>query len=172
MQWWQRLFGTRSAPTSAARLGKPLGSSPHEDRCIGSLLGGAAGDILGANLEFLSRKEIQRTYGRVEDFLDSAARPLGMFTDDTEMTLALAVSLTECGTLDPKHCATTYSRFFAAEPRRGYGPAVSKVMAMLAAGSDPRNTGRAVYREGSFANGGAMRIAPVGLAFRNAVDGV
>jgi poly(ADP-ribose) glycohydrolase ARH3 len=172
MRWLHRLFGTPSGPASAARLGKALGSSPHEDRCIGSLLGCAAGDILGANLEFRSREEIQRGHGRVENFLDSAARPLGVFTDDTEMTLALAVSLIECGTLDPKHCATTYARFFGAEPRRGYGPAVSKVLAMLQAGSDYRKTGRAVYPEGSFANGGAMRIAPVGLAFRNAADTV
>ena len=35
-----------------------------------------------------------------------------------------------------------------------------------------RDTGRAVYAEGSFGNGGAMRIAPVGLAFRNAGDAV
>jgi poly(ADP-ribose) glycohydrolase ARH3 len=95
-----------------------------------------------------------------------------MFTDDTEMTLAFTVSLIERGTLDPKHCAATYARFFAAEPRRGYGPAVSKVLAMLEAGRDYRHTGRAVYPEGSFANGGAMRIAPVGLAFRSAEDAV
>src|SRR4051794_6727464 len=48
---------------------------------------------IGANLEFRSREKIQRAHGRVENFLDSDARPLGMFTDDTEMTLALAVSL-------------------------------------------------------------------------------
>lgn len=172
MWWWQQLFGTRRAPASADRLGHALGSSLHEDRCIGSLLGCASGDILGANLEFQSRQEIQRAYGRVEDFLDSAERPLGVFTDDTEMTLALAVSLIECGVLDPKHCATTYARFFAAEPRRGYGPAVSHILSMLEAGHDYRNTGRAVYPEGSFANGGAMRIAPVGLAFCNATDTV
>lgn len=95
-----------------------------------------------------------------------------MFTDDTEMTLALAASLIERGALDAMHCAATYSRFFVAEPRRGYGPAVSKILALLAAGGDYRTTGRAVYPEGSYANGGAMRIAPVGLAFRNAGDPV
>jgi hypothetical protein len=116
MRWWRQLFGRQNTPFSAARLGQALGSSPHEDRCIGSLIACAAGDILGANLEFRSREEIQREYGRVENFLDSAARPLGVFTDDTEMTLALAVSLVACGTLDPEHCAATYARFFAAEP--------------------------------------------------------
>jgi len=157
---------------SAVRLGGPIGSSVHEDRCIGCLLGSAVGDILGANVEFMSREEIHRVFGRVHSFLDSRARPLGVFTDDTEMTLALAVSLIECGTLDPRHCAVTYARFFAGEQRRGYGPAVSKVLQMLCEGADYRTTGRAVYPEGSFANGGAMRIAPVGLAFRNATDTV
>jgi poly(ADP-ribose) glycohydrolase ARH3 len=95
-----------------------------------------------------------------------------MFTDDTEMTLALAVSMIDREGLDAKHCASTYARCFAALPRRGYGPAVSKILAMLGAGADYRTTGRAVYPEGSFANGGAMRIAPVGLAFRNAGDAV
>jgi poly(ADP-ribose) glycohydrolase ARH3 len=88
------------------------------------------------------------------------------------MTLALAVSLIECGALDPEHCATTYARFFVSEPRRGYGPAVSKILGMLCEGADYRTMGRAVYPEGSYANGGAMRIAPIGLAFRNADDRV
>jgi poly(ADP-ribose) glycohydrolase ARH3 len=157
---------------SAARLGQSLGSFPHEDRCIGSLLGCAAGDVLGANLESQSRAEIQRKYGRVANFLDSAWRPLGVFTDDTEMTLALAVSLIESGALNPKHCAATYTRFFLAEPGRAYGDAVTSILEMLDAGSDYRHTGRAMYPEGSFGNGGAMRIAPVGLAFRNAADAV
>jgi poly(ADP-ribose) glycohydrolase ARH3 len=41
---------------------------------------------------------------------------------------------------------------------------------MLGEGADYRTTGCAIYPKGSFANGGAMRIAPVGLAFRNAGD--
>jgi poly(ADP-ribose) glycohydrolase ARH3 len=130
------------------------------------------GDILGANLEFQSRADIQRKYGRVDTFLHSDGRLLGMFTDDTEMTLALAYSLIECDGLDPQHCAASYAKFFTSEPRRGYGPAVSKILAMLSSGADYRTTGRAVYPEGSFANGGAMRIAPVGLAFRHIDDAV
>jgi poly(ADP-ribose) glycohydrolase ARH3 len=170
MEWLRRLFRKRAGPASGARLGRALGQTIHEDRCIGCLLGCAAGDILGANLEFQSRQEIQERHGRIADFLHSDARPLGVFTDDTEMTLALAVSLVERGALDPGHCARTYARFFAAEPRRGYGPAVSKVLTLLGSGHDYRETGRAVYPGGSYANGGAMRIAPVGLAFRNAGD--
>jgi len=156
----------------SAILGDAVGNTPYEDRCIGSLVGCAVGDILGANVEFKSREEIKRAYGRVEDFLDSDWRPLGTFTDDTEMTLALASNLVECGTLDPAHCAAAYARYFSAPPKRGYGPAVSKILAMLNEGADFRITGRAVYPEGSYANGGAMRIGPVGLAYRNGDDAV
>ena len=49
---------------------------------------------------------------------------------------------------------------------------MSKILTMLADGADYRTTGRAVYAEGSFANGGAMRIAPLGLAFHHADDAV
>jgi poly(ADP-ribose) glycohydrolase ARH3 len=86
------------------------------------------------------------------------------------MTLALATSLIERNLIDPAHCASTYAEFFSSEPRRGYGPAVSKILAMLREGADYRTTGTAIYSEGSYANGGAMRIAPVGLAFRHASD--
>jgi poly(ADP-ribose) glycohydrolase ARH3 len=172
MGWLESLFGARRNSPPPTVLGRALGTSPHEDRCIGCLLGCTGGDILGANLEFKSREEIQRVYGQVDCFLDSDGRPLGTFTDDTEMTLALASSLIDCATLNPAHCADSYARFFRTPPRRGYGPAVSKVLIMLCAGADYRVTGRAVYPEGSFANGGAMRIGPVGLAYRHAVDAV
>lgn len=144
----------------------------HQKRCIGALLGTAVGDILGANVEFFSRDEILQEHGRITDFLDSPARPMGMFTDDTEMTIALAASLVACGSLDGHHCAMAYAKAFIAEPRRGYGPSVSQILNMLAAGADFRTTGRAVHPQGSYANGGAMRIAPVGLAFRHASEDV
>lgn len=34
------------------------------DRAIGCMLGGAAGDALGAPVEFLSRAEIEKRYGK------------------------------------------------------------------------------------------------------------
>src|SRR5690349_20989067 len=64
-------------------------------------------------------------------FSHSESRPLGTFTDDTgkvlvqesrsilsEMTLALADSITELGRLDAKHCAKNYAHFYAQPPPR------------------------------------------------------
>jgi len=45
-------------------------------------------------------------------------------------------------------------------------------MQALRTGADCRGTGRLQFPDGSFGNGGAMRIAPVGLAYRHASDGV
>jgi len=45
-------------------------------------------------------------------------------------------------------------------------------MGALQNGADYRKTGRIEFPNGSFGNGGAMRIAPVGLVYRNASDDV
>ena len=66
----------------------------YEDRCIGCLLGTACGDILGAGVEGMAISEIRLEYGQVRDFLDTS-RGFGCYTDDTQMTLALAISLVE-----------------------------------------------------------------------------
>ena len=153
-------------------LDRSLGQTIHADRCIGSLLACACGDILGAHFEGTTRAHIQTSHGRVHSFVGSSRYPPGTYTDDTEMTLALATSVVACGGLNAAHCAATYAAFFAAEPHRGYGPSASTVLAMLCDGADYRTTGTSVHKGGSYANGGAMRIAPLGLAFRQASDDV
>ena len=64
------------------------------------------------------------------------------------------------------HVSAKYAEFY--EPWRGYGGTALRVLRLLADGGDHRGTGRLQFPEGSFGNGGAMRIAPVGLAYRNA----
>jgi poly(ADP-ribose) glycohydrolase ARH3 len=141
----------------------------HEDRCIGCLLGAACGDILGAGVEGQTADTIRGHHGEVRNFLDTI-RGFGCYTDDTEMTLALATSLVEKGFADPEDISLKYADFY--EPRRGYGAAARRVMGALQNGADYRKTGRLEFPNGSFGNGGAMRIAPVGLAYRNASNDV
>jgi poly(ADP-ribose) glycohydrolase ARH3 len=86
------------------------------------------------------------------------------------MTLALATSLVECGRVDSAHVSAKHAEFY--ESWRGYGGAAHRVMRLLQDGGDYRGTGRLQFPEGSFGNGGAMRIAPVGLAYRHATDDV
>ena len=98
--------------------------------------------------------------------LPKQGRGFGCYTDDTQMTLALATSLVEWGRVDAAHVSAKYAEFY--EAWRGYGGAAHRVMRLLADGGDYRGTGRLQFPEGSFGNGGAMRIAPVGLAYRHA----
>lgn len=64
------------------------------DRFRGCLLAGAAGDALGAPVEFMSREEILATFGPagIRDFAP-AYGGLGKITDDTQMTLFTAEGL-------------------------------------------------------------------------------
>ena len=142
---------------------------PHQDRCVGCLLGVACGDVLGAAVEGWSASEIRESFGEMRDFCPSA-RGIGCYTDDTQMTLALASSLVELGRVDAAHLSRKYAEFY--EPWRGYGGGAHVVMQALREGADHRVTGRLVFPEGSYANGGAMRIAPVGLAYRHSPDDV
>jgi ADP-ribosylglycohydrolase len=61
------------------------------DRVRGCVIGGAVGDALGANVEFMSDGEIRRRFGPagVRDFV-GGSYPAGSITDDTQMTLFTA----------------------------------------------------------------------------------
>lgn len=139
----------------------------HEDRCIGCLLGTACGDILGAAVEGLPASAICQEFGDLRDLVDTD-RGFGCYTDDIQKTLALVESLAARGWVDPEHVSAKYAEFY--EPWRGYGGAAHRVMRALRGGADYRGTGRLQFPKGSFGNGGAMRIAPVGLAYRHAPD--
>lgn len=137
-------------------------STDRQARFTGSLLGTAFGDILGAAVEGMSRTDIRASYGQVRDFLDTG-RGLGRYTDDTQMTIALATSIQRCRGVDGADCARTYADFF--EPQRGYGGSAARILEALRRGADYRDTGTMFFPSGSFGNGAAMRIAPVGLVY-------
>ncbi len=142
-------------------------SASHDDRCVGCLLSCACGDILGAAVEGSSAADIREEFGELRDFLD-LGRGFGRYTDDTQMTVALAASVAERGRVDAEHVSANYAELY--EAWRGYGGAAHRVMRALRQGADYRGTGRLQFPDGSFGNGGAMRIAPVGLAYRHAPD--
>ena len=141
-----------------------------EHRSLGVLLGKACGDALGAAGEFLEAEEIVQKWG----WLHSSPSALGAFryTDDTEMALALAHSLVDRRLLDGRHCAATYAAFYA-DGGRGYGPSVSSILKQLHTGElEYRTSGTSQFPSGSYANGGAMRIAPLAVAFHRASESV
>jgi ADP-ribosylglycohydrolase len=133
-----------------------------EDACIGSLLGLALGDALGAPyeggaLERLTWKTIGLT------------RPGTLrYTDDTEMAIGLAESLLACGGLDAEHLAGTWAS--RASWDRGYGGGALTVLKRIRNGTPWHEANRRVFPDGSFGNGGAMRAAPIGLYYHRRAE--
>ncbi|MBI4600375.1 MAG: ADP-ribosylglycohydrolase family protein [Planctomycetes bacterium] len=128
-----------------------------EERFVGSLLGLALGDSLGAPHE--GGPVAQAAWW----LLGLGKRGILRWTDDTQMALVLARSLAEKRGVDPDDLARRWAE--ALDPRRGYGPGTRKLLGRIRGGEDWRAANRAVFPEGSFGNGAAMRSAPLGLFF-------
>jgi ADP-ribosylglycohydrolase len=71
------------------------------DRYLGTLVGAAVGDALGEPVEFMSRAAIEAEFG--PEGITDYASPVGLVTDDTQMTLATAAAalrLLECNPIN------------------------------------------------------------------------
>ncbi|UJR38513.1 hypothetical protein I4U23_031179 [Adineta vaga] len=86
------------------------------DRILGSLIGLAVGDALGAHVEFRPRQYLVEH--PVSDFQEGGTWGLskGQFTDDTSMALCLAISLIICHGFSPYDQLVRYKWWY----RHGY----------------------------------------------------
>lgn len=123
------------------------------------LLGLALGDALGAPFE--GHPPVDRA--RVDAWCD-AREPL-RWTDDTHMARTLARHLVDDPAMeDPEGLGAAFARAYAAEPWRGYGAGPPQVFALVEQGATFREAAGSLFDgSGSFGNGAAMRVAPVGL---------
>jgi poly(ADP-ribose) glycohydrolase ARH3 len=127
------------------------------DRFIGCLLGLATGDALGAPYEGgpLERL-VWRLIGRTSD---GCLR----WTDDTQMALDLAESLLEKDGVDLESLAERFAVSYRWS--RGYGPGAARVLKRIRRGVPWQEASKAVYTEGSYGNGAAMRVPVLALFF-------
>jgi poly(ADP-ribose) glycohydrolase ARH3 len=127
------------------------------ERFQGCLLGLALGDALGAPYE---GGPLERGLWRL---LGTTGEGKMRWTDDTQMSLDVADSLIANGQISLDDMA----RRFAASYRwsRGYGPGAAKVLKRIRGGQDWRQASTAIYPEGSYGNGGAMRAPVLGLLY-------
>ncbi len=154
-------------------------------KIIGCLLGGAIGDALGMPVVGMSRSEINGM-GGVQTFLaskgvsvisiplnviaDSEAGDLleaGQWTDDTQLSLALAETiLEESGRFIPEAWAHKLVHWLNNEPR---SPGVSSLQAAM-----QLRTGGVFWDESADPEGAgcgaATRSAPIALFFRNSPE--
>ncbi|MEU4145950.1 ADP-ribosylglycohydrolase family protein [Streptomyces parvulus] len=123
------------------------------DRALSSLRGLSVGDALGsqffvpANYPLLKRREL----------------PPGtwQWTDDTEMACSVVSVLATHLRVDQDALALSFAHHHDFD--RGYGPAVNRLLRLVREGGDWRELAAALFNgQGSWGNGAAMRIAPLG----------
>lgn len=124
------------------------------------LTGGAIGDALGQPFETLGPTS-SYLCGWQGGYTSSDYHRLGpgQWTDDTQMSLALASSILDRGSYDPEHAAKAYLAWYASGDARGIGGTIRSAMQKLGMGTSWHGSGI----EGSEGNGSAMRVAPLGL---------
>ncbi|GHE06812.1 ADP-ribosylglycohydrolase family protein [Streptomyces alanosinicus] len=128
-------------------------SSGRLERALASLRGLAVGDALGsqffvpANHPLLKRREL----------------PAGpwQWTDDTEMACSVVAVLAARRRIDQDALARSFAEHHDFD--RGYGPAVNRLLRLVREGEDWRELAAGLFNgRGSWGNGAAMRIAPLG----------
>lgn len=131
---------------------------------LGGMVGSALGDAIG-ELAFQCRGEASLRS-------EIAQRNVFVYTDDTAMAIGLAESITQVRGVDPQHLGDTFRANFEREPWRGYASGPPTVFSRVEKyGMSYEEAARRLFGgQGSFGNGAAMRIAPVGLFYYDAPD--
>jgi poly(ADP-ribose) glycohydrolase ARH3 len=135
-----------------------------EQRFEGCLLGLAVGDALGGRLEAQDAHWIRDRFATVEQLIEYPQDEI-WYTDDTQMAIGVAETLVAHGEILEEALCRAFADNY--EPSRGYGWGARSVLDAIQSGRDHREVAERHFPGGSFGNGAAMRVAPVGLLFRN-----
>jgi len=166
----RQLMGLVSTLTAAVRTGAPghsrrrektlIPTTPADRLACETLIGLSVGDALGARFE-----------GEAFDVARLTTSPLepdgiASWTDDTQMALSVVECLLDSGAVDQDRLAAAFGRRY--ESWRGYGPGMHAILPQFREGKDWRELKDKVFPGGSFGNGSAMRVAPLGAYFHDA----
>lgn len=92
---------------------------PNRNKVLGSLLGFAIGDAMGATTEFMTQREIYHKYGEVNDIIGGGwlhLRP-GEVTDDTQMMTIVAKSRMKGLETFTKNCCSGFVDWLSRGPK-------------------------------------------------------
>jgi poly(ADP-ribose) glycohydrolase ARH3 len=142
---------------------------PTQDQFVGCLLGLAVGDATGAPFEGLPGWMIYNQ-GPANRIVDTPTEETRYYTDDTQMAIGVAETLLECGEIREEELCAAFGRNY--DPARCYGQGARKLIEAMIDGGDWRELSRTLFPGGSYGNGAAMRVAPVGLLFCDDLDRV
>jgi poly(ADP-ribose) glycohydrolase ARH3 len=137
------------------------------------------GDVIGAAVEAESAGYIQKRFRNLDEILalESVPEPLvgdwevGRFTDDTQMALCVAEWLAYEKEPAGKRLLERFCSAY--ESWRHYGPGARLILESFPnAGDRWPDLATAMFPQGSYGNGSAMRVAPVGLFLHNDLPGI
>ncbi len=138
-----------------------------EERFVGALIGTFVGDALGMPVEGWSWSRIARELGEVREMLP-ARLGRGTYTDDTLLMIALAESLlANDGRVVPEDLVQRFRQVY--DPRRGFGAGMHRLIRLWEQGVPWEQATRQLFDGGSYGNGAAMRVAPVGVLYHRDV---
>lgn len=171
MTWSELVHSGQSGYQSGARTdsaGSIAGRMDLADRVVGSCLGLALGDALGAPFEFLRARNVPDPVPALErPWLD---RPPGSTTDDTALARNLMTSLVARGGFDPADLVQRHLEWFRSDPP-DVGTITGRVLRRVDRGEDAATVAHEVWEqrgpEVSAGNGSVMYCAPLGLAYAN-----
>ncbi len=136
-----------------------------KSKFTGALIGTAVGDALGAPVEGWSMEQVRSVYGERKRWKMS----YGRYTDDTELMIGVAESLIRNKGFNGADMARTFVRNYDA--KRGYGPGSAGALKRIKEGESWDEASKKLFGgEGSYGNGAAMRIAPIGLFYYDNAD--
>lgn len=125
-----------------------------------SLEGLSLGDSLGGFLEGLGSQRAKQNHIVVNRQVPNVE---WHYTDDTNMALSIYSILRQYQGIDADELALSFAKYY--DHSRGYGAGVRRMMGRINNGDNWRDFNTTLYDGGSFGNGGAMRVAPVGAYF-------
>jgi len=127
-------------------------------RAATSLKGLAVGDCFG------------ETYFITPDLVESLIEQRALrdrqwnYTDDTNMALSIFSVLRQYGRIDQDALAQSFAVRY--DSGRGYGPAMHRLLADIKSGGAWSDCAQRLFEgQGSFGNGAAMRVGPIGAFF-------
>ncbi|MYB36268.1 MAG: hypothetical protein F4Y26_02525 [Gammaproteobacteria bacterium] len=143
-------------------------TEPRQDQVTGALIGCAVGDALGAPIEGWSRERIASLDGLTAGYRplvhgrapNQKRYPLGQYTDDTQLTLAIARSLVAEARVDGAAIGREFAALWESGEIVGAGPVADRAVRRLVAGAHWQD---AAIADDLPLNGAAMRIAAIGL---------
>ena len=129
---------------------------PRRARALSSLSALAVGDAFGSQFFVPGNRA----------YLEGRELPPGpwQWTDDTEMAASVHAEVVRGGVVDPDRLVASFARHHDFD--RGYGPATGRLLRLVREGGDWRELAAGLFDgSGSFGNGAAMRVAPLGAWF-------